>query len=153
MTITHLDVPTTRPADVPPHPLGSLTTAEFETIRDIVTSSAGFTATTRFAYVGLQEPHKREVLAWQAGGGPLPDRRARVMLLDMATGYSTDNVVSLTAREILSTAVLDGSTGQLPILLEEFDAIAGIVAEDPRWLAALAARGTTVDEVVVVLHV
>jgi primary-amine oxidase len=150
MTITDLDLLTTRPVDAPGHPLGSLTAAEFETIRDIVTAGAGFTETTRFAYVGLQEPHKRDVLAWQAGGGMLPDRRARVLLLDMATGHSTDNVVSLPGREILSTAVLDGSTGQLPILLEEFDAIAGIVAEDPRWVEALAKRGTTVDAVMVV---
>ena len=150
MTITDLDLLTTRPVDGPGHPLGSLTAAEFETIRDIVTADAGFTETTRFAYVGLQEPHKRDVLAWQAGDAELPDRRARVFLLDMATGHSTDNVVSLADRAILSTAVLDGSAGQLPILLEEFDAIAGIVAEDPRWVAALAKRGTTVDEVMVV---
>ncbi|MCY7287097.1 MAG: primary-amine oxidase [Cryobacterium sp.] len=150
MTITDLDLLTTRPVDAPGHPLSSLTAAEFETIRDIVTAGTGFTETTRFAYVGLQEPHKREVLAWQAGEREVPDRRARVLLLDMATGHSTDNVVSLPGRVLLSSTVLDGSTGQLPILLEEFDAIAGIVAEDPRWVEALARRGTTVCEVMVV---
>lgn len=150
MTITDLDLLTTRPVDAPGHPLSSLTAAEFETIRDIVTAGTGFTETTRFAYVGLQEPHKREVLAWQAGEREVPDRRARVLLLDMATGHSTDNVVSLPGRVLLSSTVLDGSTGQLPILLEEFDAIAGIVAEDPRWVEALARRGTTVGEVMVV---
>ncbi|KFF60078.1 hypothetical protein JF66_06965, partial [Cryobacterium sp. MLB-32] len=134
----------------PAHPLSSLDATEFTAIRDVVTAADDFTATTRFVYVGLQEPHKRDVLAWQSGDAPRPDRRARVMLLDMATGRSTDNVVSLDTAEILSTAVLDGSTGQLPILIAEFDAIAGIVAEDPRWVAALEARGTSVNEVVVV---
>ncbi|MEB0003157.1 MULTISPECIES: primary-amine oxidase [Cryobacterium] len=135
---------------VPSHPVGSLTAAEFETVRDVVTAGADWNATTRFAYVGLWEPHKREVLAWQDGTGPLPDRQARVMLLDMETGRSTDNIVSIPGRAVLTTSVLDGSAGQLPVLLAEFDAIAGIVAEDPRWVAALAARGTTIEEVVVV---
>ena len=151
MTITDLDSPTTTPPLAgPAHPLSSLTAAEFATIRDIVTAGAESTQTTRFAYVGLEEPHKREVLAWQSGEGALPDRRARVMLLDVATGRSTDNILSLERGEIVSTVVLDGSAGQLPILLEEFDSIAGIVAEDPRWVDALAARGATLDEVVVV---
>jgi len=151
MTIADIEKPADRePGVAAPHPLGSLTAAEFERIRDIVTGAPDFTPTTRFAYVGLEEPHKREVLAWQAGEGELPDRRARVMLLDMTTGRSTDNVVSLGAGAVLSTAVLDGSTGQLPILIEEFDAIAGIVAEDEGWITALADRGLTIDNVIVV---
>ncbi|MGG7509865.1 primary-amine oxidase [Plantibacter sp. YIM 135249] len=132
------------------HPLTSLTAAEFERIRDIVTASAPFTPTTRFAYVGLEEPHKREVLAWQDGTAPLPERNARVMLLDMATGASTDNIVSLDAGAVTTSHLLDGSTGQLPILIEEFEAVADIVAEDPAWVDALASRGCTVDQVVVV---
>ena len=77
----------------------------------------------------------------------LPERRARVMLLDMATGYSTDVIVSIDAGAVLSTTVLDGSAGQLPILIEEFDAVADIVNADPRWAAALERRGTTADDV------
>ncbi|KRE31470.1 primary-amine oxidase [Agromyces sp. Soil535] len=150
--MTILD-PVTTPADAAPsvaHPLTSLTAEEFTRIRDIATAAPAFTPTTRFAYVGLDEPHKREVLAWQDGEGPLPERRARVLLLDMATGRSTDNLVSLTAGEILSTAVLDGSRGQLPVLLEEFEAIGEIVAADPRWVEALAQRGCTPENVVCV---
>ncbi len=150
MTIIELDDTTAAPSTRPGHPLGSLTAPEFEAIRDIVTAAPDFTETTRFAYVGLEEPHKREVLSWQAGDGLLPDRRARVMLLDMATGRSTDNIVSLAGAEILSTSVLDGSNGQLPVLLEEFEAIGDIVAADQRWVDALTARGTSVDQVVVV---
>ncbi len=131
-------------------PLGNLTAAEFTAIRQIVLASPIMTESTRFAYVGLAEPHKREVLAFQRGEGPGPERRARVMLLDMKTGHSTDSIVSLTAGAVLSTNVLDGSEGQLPILIEEFDAIGPIVAEHPEWVEALAKRGCTVDNVMCV---
>ena len=40
-------------------------------------------------------------------------------------------------------SVLDGSTGQLPVLIEEFEAVGEIVAADPRWVEALALRGCT----------
>jgi primary-amine oxidase len=138
------------PGDPVRSPLASLDAAEIDAIRGIVEASDQFTATTRFVYVGLSEPHKAEVLAYQNGSGPLPDRRARVFLLDMATTRSTDSVVSLTDGVVLSTSVLDGSDGQLPVALEEFEAIAGIVAADPRWVDALLARGTSVDEVMCV---
>ncbi|KQO06461.1 hypothetical protein ASF06_15460 [Agreia sp. Leaf244] len=131
-------------------PLASLSTDEFTRIQQIVLGSGLTTPSTRFAYVGLEEPHKNEVLAFQAGEGPTPDRRARVMLLDMTTGHSTDSVLSVATGEVLSTTVLDGSTGQLPILIEEFDAIGPIVAADPRWVDALAARGCTVESVMCV---
>ena len=132
------------------HPLSSLSAEEFVRVRDLVAAAPDFTPTTRFAYVGLDEPHKLEVLAWQDGAGPLPERRVRVMLLDMATGRSTDNIVSLTSSELVSRTVLDGSRGQLPVLLEEFEAIGEIVADDPRWVEALALRGCTPDDVVCV---
>ncbi|NQX35218.1 primary-amine oxidase [Herbiconiux sp. VKM Ac-2851] len=153
MTIVETDLAAADPT-TPPHPLASLAADEFTRIRDLVTALPDFTATTRFAYVGLDEPHKREVLAWQDGEGPLPERRARVMLLDMATGRSTDNVVSIGSAEapgaLLSTVVLDGSRGQLPVLIEEFEAIADIVAADERWVAALSRRGLTVQNVICV---
>ena len=77
MTIADTDFAATDATDAAPtHPLASLTAPEFTRIRDIVSAAPDFTPTTRFAYVGLDEPHKREVLAWQDGEGPLPERRA-----------------------------------------------------------------------------
>ncbi|HAM25962.1 MAG TPA: tyramine oxidase [Microbacteriaceae bacterium] len=131
-------------------PLADLSAAEIAHTRDLVTASALFTTTTRFAYVGLDEPHKNEVLAYQSGSGDMPDRRVRVMLLDLATGHSTDNVLSLTTGELIRSTVLDGSAGQLPVLIEEFDAVGEIVATDQRWLDALAARGIDHADVVCV---
>jgi primary-amine oxidase len=136
--------------DAPAHPLSSLSVAELEAVRTIVLGRADFTTTTRFAYVGLEEPTKGEVLGWEAGEAPLPDRRARVQLLDMATGRSTDSIVSITTGETLSSTVLDGSKGQLPILDAEFEDVGLILAEDEGWIAALAARGLTIDQVVAV---
>jgi primary-amine oxidase len=66
------------------------------------------------------------------------------------TGHSTDSVVSLDTGQIVTTSVLDGSAGQLPVLLEEFEAIGAIVAADPRWVSALEARRASVDSVVCV---
>ncbi len=148
--MTSLDPPGTSADTVPgvAHPLSSLSAGEITRVRDIIAASPDFTPTTRFAYVGLDEPHKREVLAWQHGDGRLPERRVRVLLLDMATGRSTDSVVSLTAGEILSTSVLDGSTGQLPVLPQELEAVGEIAAADPRWVEALALRGCTPEDVV-----
>lgn len=132
------------------HPLSSLSSEEFVRVRDLVTAAPDFTPTTRFAYVGLDEPHKNDVLAWQAGDGPLPDRRVRVFLLDMATGRSTDSVVSLTSGEIISSVALDGSHGRLPVLIEEFGAVGEIAAADARWVDALAQRGCTPADVICV---
>ncbi|MDQ1594380.1 MAG: primary-amine oxidase [Arthrobacter pascens] len=131
----------------PAGPLANLTASEFVQIREIISAEPAFTLTTRFAYVGLEEPHKREVLAFQKGHGPCPERLARVMLLDMATGAATDNIVSLDRARVLRSVDIDPGEGQVPILLEEFDAIAGICAEDPRWVQALADRGTVPEKV------
>lgn len=69
------------------------------------------------------------------------------MLLDMATGGSTDNIVSLDQGTVVKTVAIDPQEGQVPVLLEEFDAIADICAEDPRWVQALADRETVPEKV------
>ncbi|MBH0130245.1 primary-amine oxidase [Salinibacterium sp. NK8237] len=134
----------------PQHPLSSLSADEITAIRDIASTVDFFTTTTRFVYVGLEEPAKNEVKAWEAAGGEMPDRQARVMLLDLATGHSSDNIISLGLGAVISTSVLDGSAGQLPILDTEFELVGEIVAQDEGWIAALAKRGVTVNDVEVV---
>ncbi|KHK99435.1 tyramine oxidase [Microbacterium mangrovi] len=151
MTITDIaSVPAFAAPPAPQHPLSSLTAAEIDAVRGIVRGLAETTEWTRFAYVGLEEPAKGEVLAWQEDDGPLPERRARVQLLDMRSARSTDLVVSIETGTVLRTSVLDGSDGQLPILDAEFEEVGVIANADERWVAALAARGLTVDDVVLV---
>ena len=132
------------------HPLTALSAAEFAAIQTAITSRPEYAETTRFAYVGLEEPPKNAVLAWEAGSGPRPARLARVQLLDSATGRSTDNVVDIATGEIVQASLLDGTAGQLPILELDSALIAEILAADTNWVAALAARGLAPADVVVV---
>lgn len=133
----------------PQHPLSSLTGAEIEAVRGIVLRGPDATPTTRFAYVGLEEPTKSLISHWQSGG-PVPERTARVQVLDMATTRSLDMIVSIDAGTVLSQVELDGSDGQLPILDAEFEEVGIIANESAEWVAALAARGLTVADVVLV---
>src|SRR5271165_3017327 len=91
----------------------------------------------RFAYYGLEEPPKDEVLARTA-----TDRRLRAFLVNRDTGESTDVVVSLTHAEVVSARRLDpGQDGQMPILDSDFAAVDEITKADPTWRAAMARRG------------
>ncbi|KXC05684.1 primary-amine oxidase [Microbacterium hominis] len=149
MTLTDLTASGFAAPAVPAHPLASLSAAEIDAVRTIVLALASTTDRVRFVYVGLEEPAKGEIAAWEQGG-PAPERRARVQLLDMATTRSSDLVVSLASGEVLRETVLDGTAGQLPILDAEFEEVGVIAGADEGWVAALAARGLTVEDVVLV---
>jgi primary-amine oxidase len=93
----------------------------------------------RFAYYGLEEPAKDDVLA---GDPTTADRRLRAFLVNTGTGESTDVVVSLTHHDVVSARTLDpGTDGQMPILDSDFIAVDEIVKADPAWRAAMARRG------------
>src|SRR5260370_3575399 len=92
---------------------------------------------SRFAYYGLEEPPKDEVLA-----GAATDGRLRAFLVNLDTGESTDAVVALPHQQVMSARKLDPSTdGQMPILESDFARVDEIVRADPRWRAAMAGRG------------
>ena len=87
------------------HPLDPATGEEFLAGREILAGAGLLGEHVRFAYYGLEEPAKAEVLAFQTGDEP---RRAlRAMLIDVATGESSDVVVSLTEGAVVSRRVLD----------------------------------------------
>ncbi|MCO7204127.1 primary-amine oxidase [Microbacterium sp. CnD16-F] len=151
MSITDIEtVPGFTPPATPRHPLSSLTADEILAVRAVVLALPSTSDRTRFAYVGLEEPVKTDVLAWEKGEAEFPERRARVQLLDMATSESRDLVVSIARGEVLSETVLDGSAGQLPILDAEFEEVGVIANADEAWVAALAARGLSPADVVLV---
>ena len=81
----------------PAHPLDPATAAEYLAGRDVMAAAGLLTEPVRFAYYGLEEPPKDEVLASAA-----PDRRLRAFLVNCDTGESTDVVVSLTHQQIVS---------------------------------------------------
>ncbi len=140
MTLTD-HAPTPTPSAVT-HPLQGLSADEIRYARQLLVDHGLVTETTRFAYLGLEEPLKGEVLAHQPGTAV--DRQIRAILLNTSTGESTIVVASLTRAAVDSRrAVNPVVDGQPPILLEEFIAVDEIVKADPGWVAAINRRGIT----------
>jgi primary-amine oxidase len=136
--MTDTEIRPTETPEVPAHPLDPATGAEFLAGREILAAAGLLGDTVRFAYYGLDEPPKDEVLAGR------PDRRLRAFLIDVATGRSVDVVVSLGEGRVAAERVLDPATdGQLPIFNEEFGVVEEVVRADPEWRAAMARRGLT----------
>jgi primary-amine oxidase len=145
MTLT--DQPSTTTPTTVTHPLQSLSADEIRNARQLLVDRGLVGESTRFAYLGLEEPPKSEALAHQSGAAI--DRRVRAVLLDVTTGRSTIVVASLTRQAIDSQRAVDPVVdGQPPILLEEFIAVDEIVKADPGWVAAINRRGITNLELV-----
>ncbi|MGY1607928.1 primary-amine oxidase [Geodermatophilus sp. SYSU D00700] len=136
----------TAPSTAVTHPLSRLTAEEITAATAIVRDAGLVMESSTFVYVGLEEPHKRDVLAWRPGE-PV-ERRVRALLLDRATGNGRDLVVSISGGTVVEDREIDGiADGQVPILDAEFEAIEPILAADERWVAAMAERGLDVAEV------
>jgi primary-amine oxidase len=121
------------------HPLDPATAAEYLAGREILAAAGLLAEPVRFAYYGLEEPPKDAVLS-----GGRTDRRLRAFLIDVTTGESTDVVVSLTERRVVSEYRLGSpADGQLPIIDSEFGLVEDVVRADPEWRAAMAKRGLT----------
>ena len=126
----------------PVHPLARLTAAEIDAARLVCESAGLIGPNTRFAYLGLEEPPKAEVLSWSAGTAVT--RRVRIILLDVATGDSHIAIASLTDQKIERIDQVDTRTqGQPPIIEEDFIAVDEIVKGDAGWVEAMAKRGIT----------
>lgn len=132
---------TTRAAEqAPAHPLDRLQPAEIRTAREVLRETGAAGASTRFAYLGLEEPPKADVLAFR-DGDPVP-RRVKALLLETGSGRVTEAVVSLPDRAVESLREVDVvAEGQPPILGEDLAGVGEIVAADERWTYALARRG------------
>jgi primary-amine oxidase len=122
-----------------PHPLDPATADEYLAGREIMATAGLLSEPVRFAYYGLEEPPKDEVLA----GGPA-ERRLCAFLLNIKTGEATDVVVSLTGRSVVSARTVEVATeGQPPIIDSEYELVEEIVRADPGWQEAMARRGLT----------
>jgi primary-amine oxidase len=144
MTLIDIDIdpnPTATPSAAS-HPLQGLSADEIRSARALLARHGLVTESTRFSYLGLDEPAKAEVLAFRPGAAL--DRRVRALLLDIVTGVCTTVVASLTRGTIDAHTTTNPATdGQPPILLDEFIAVDEIVKADPGWVAAMARRGVT----------
>src|SRR3954452_20949039 len=99
-----------------------MTAEEVTAAREVVEAAGLLRESTKFVYVGLDEPHKHDVLSWTPGS-PV-ERRLRVLLLDRATGGGRDLSVSVTQGIVVRDVAIDAvADGQLPILDAEFEAI------------------------------
>jgi primary-amine oxidase len=122
-----------------PHPLDPASAEEYLAGRDILVAAGLLAEPVRFAYYGLEEAAKNDVLA-----GAASDRRLRAYLVNTDTGESTDALVSLTHAKVVSARTLDPARdGQLPILDSDFARVDEITKADPDWQAAMARRGYT----------
>jgi primary-amine oxidase len=141
MTDAAIQVPDAAQA-LPAHPLDPASPQEYQAGRDALAKAGLLTEHVRFAYCGLEEPAKADVLAHPAGIAP--ERRLRAFLIDVATGESSDVVVSVTSGDVVSRRVLDtAADGMVPILDSDFALAEEIVHADEGWRAAMARRGLT----------
>ncbi|TCO50405.1 primary-amine oxidase [Kribbella antiqua] len=121
------------------HPLDPVSADEFLAARDVLEKAGLLSPSTRFAYMGLDEPPKQDVLE-----DDVVDRRVRAFLIDVATGELADVVVSVSRGDLIRHRALDPKAdGQVPILDEDFARVDEIVRSDPQWQQAVVRRGIT----------
>jgi primary-amine oxidase len=124
------------------HPLTPLAADEVALTRELLGNAGLVSAHTRYSYVMLREPAKADVLAFERGDGPLPNREVGALLTDLATTTVVETITCLTTRQVVSSRVLDTTReGWGPLLDEDFPRAEAIVKNDPTWLAALEHRG------------
>ncbi|MGI5282408.1 primary-amine oxidase [Nonomuraea polychroma] len=123
-----------------PNPLDPLAAQEIDEARRILAEEGLLTERVRVAYLGLEEPPKAEVLAYEPGS-PV-HRRARAFLLDLAAEQSEDVIVSITEGKVEERRPIDPLTdGQVPMLDEEHALVRNVLREDAGWAEALRRRG------------
>ncbi len=126
------------------HPLDPLSEAEITLACDLLKTQKKLSASTRFAFVQLEEPHKADVLAWTPGK-PL-HRRAAATVFDTKTGAVHVGVVDLdrnTVSSWLEHPAKQYPYGQPPVIIEEFFKVGDIVKKDAGWRKAMKRRGLT----------
>jgi primary-amine oxidase len=128
------------------HPLEPLTAAEISMAVTIARSSQSLGASYRFPCVTLHEPPKSAVLTFQSGDAI--HRQAFLILLDNATGNTYEAIVSLTEQKVLSWQHIPDV--QPNIMADELAECEAVVKACPEFVAALAKRGITDLDLVVV---
>src|SRR5258708_9675774 len=107
----------------PAHPLDPASAAEYLAGREILAAAGLLGESVRFAYYGLEEPAKDEVITvtgWAAGRpspsqpSGRPDRRLRAVLIHGRTGQSAHGGVSLTSDQRVNRPGVDPLTDGHP---------------------------------------
>jgi primary-amine oxidase len=122
-----------------PHPLAPLTEQELQAAVQTLQREGKLSGNTRLHFLGLREPLKDAVLAWQPPT-PLP-REAFAVLYDYAANQASEAVVNLETRALASWKPVPGV--QPALTVEDFQLGDQIVRADPRWQEAVRKRGIT----------
>jgi primary-amine oxidase len=126
------------------HPLDPLTSAEITLACDLLKKQKKLSATTRFAFVQLEEPPKKDVLAWKPG--VRVPRRAAATVFDTKTSVTHTGIVDLDQKAVVSWIEQPTKRfpyGQPPVIIEEFFKVGDIVKGDAGWRKAMKRRGLT----------
>ncbi|MCH8559142.1 primary-amine oxidase [Nesterenkonia sp. DZ6] len=132
------------------HPLTPLSVSEIDAMRSVLERESLLNDATRISYVTLREPAKCDVMAWTPGVH-LP-REVALLLTDLNTLTLTELVLDLDREAIVARRDVDAvEKGSAPSFDEDLAGADPIVKADPRWVEAIAKRGVTdLDKVVVV---
>jgi primary-amine oxidase len=122
-----------------PHPLEPLSAEEIARAVAILRARCELPDTVRFSTVELHEPSKPDVLDWPLAG-PV-ERQAFAIVMDRADGAVHEAVVSLDAGAVAEWRHLPGV--QPRIMAEEFIECEELLKRCPEYLEALAKRGIT----------
>ncbi|MEJ3655458.1 primary-amine oxidase [Actinomycetes bacterium KLBMP 9759] len=128
------------------HPLDPLSAAEISQVGAILRRDLRMDDGWRFASIELREPPKEVVRAFRAGD-PIT-REARVVLWHLPDGAAYSAIVSLTDDVLLGSR---GEPGHQPnATSDEWHAVDETMRKDSRVAAALAARGVTDMDLVLI---
>ena len=123
------------PAQAADHPLDPLSYQEMWRVLELLRDAGRLDKDTRFSELALQEPAKRDVLAWRPGA-----RMPRAAYAVVRQGEdSFEATVDLAGEQVMSWSALTGA--QPAWYGEEFSAVVDKVLEHPGFIAGLAARG------------
>src|SRR5437667_9410308 len=84
------------------HPLDPLTSEEVQTASTTLKKERGLDGGHRFVYVMLNEPAKKDVLAWKTGNGTEVDRQAFIVVRDRTRSKTLQTDVDRTMDMIVN---------------------------------------------------
>lgn len=123
------------------HPLDPLTEEEYIQTVALLRAAGHVNDSSRFASLDLLDPEKTIVQAWQPG-----DAFGRVAFAVVKQGLQTfEATVDLSNASVKSWTEIEGV--QPSLLLEEIMAVQEILADNDEFVAALTARGFSIDDV------
>ncbi len=129
------------------HPLDSLSIAEIEETARLLKTSKQLSDAVRFVSITLHEPSRQSVAGFN--GDAVSARQALAVFLDRSAGFAYEAVVDLVSKTVVSFTQLPAGI-QPPIMLDEFFEAEAAARRDPQFLAALARRGITNADLVMV---